>query len=45
MESCFITRVEAKPVDADHGVQVEPMNLTSQALVGIIVKDPDENLG
>ena len=43
-ESCFVSQVKVKSIDAGRFIEGEPMNLTSQALVGIIVKEDDEGL-
>ena len=43
-ESCFVSQVKVKSIDAGRFNEREPMNLTAQALVGIIVKEDDEGL-
>ena len=43
-ESCFVHRVKGKPADADHWNSAEKMNLTSQALVGIIINKHSEKI-
>jgi len=43
-ESCFVSQVKVKSIDAGRFIKGEPLNLTAQALVGIIVKEDDEGL-
>ena len=43
-ESCFVHKVLGKSVDADDWNVGEPMNLTSQALVGIVVTEQSEKM-
>lgn len=43
-QNCFVSRVKVKSIDANRFIEGSPMHLTSQALVGIIVKEDDEVL-